>query len=93
MSRQKKLTVYNSHTCLGKTYQELVRSHERQLRENQELMAELNSFDPQFFEDLEDLKYNYREVLYLLDPCSYEALGPKEMRSLRTAAQKIITKI
>jgi len=40
-----------------------VRSHERLLRDNSEMLRELNAFDPQFFEELEDLKFEYRELV------------------------------
>ena len=32
------------------------------MRENSDMLRELNAFDPQFFEELEDLKFAYREV-------------------------------
>ncbi|KAJ1484060.1 hypothetical protein T484DRAFT_1894999 [Baffinella frigidus] len=40
--------------------------------ENDELKAELNSFDPAFWDDIEDLKYNHNEMVKLVD--RYEAL-------------------
>eukprot|EP00698_Gefionella_okellyi_P007814 TRINITY_DN1909_c0_g1_i1.p1 TRINITY_DN1909_c0_g1~~TRINITY_DN1909_c0_g1_i1.p1 ORF type:complete len:2137 (+),score=755.12 TRINITY_DN1909_c0_g1_i1:506-6412(+) len=57
-----RMSVGDVRSYRGKTYESLVRSHEQRLNENRELLAELNQFDPQFFEDLEDLKYNVREA-------------------------------
>ncbi|KAL9656194.1 hypothetical protein ABK040_007811 [Willaertia magna] len=35
------------------------------MKENEELKSELNAFDPEFFEEIEDLKYNYVEAVKL----------------------------
>uniref|UniRef100_A0A7S0I2Y2 C2 domain-containing protein n=1 Tax=Hanusia phi TaxID=3032 RepID=A0A7S0I2Y2_9CRYP len=40
--------------------------------ENQDLKGELNCFDPAFFDEIEDLKYNHNEMTKLVD--RYEAL-------------------
>jgi DNA repair exonuclease SbcCD ATPase subunit len=40
--------------------------------ENEDLRAELNSFDPAFFDEIEDLKYNHNEMVKLVD--RYETL-------------------
>ena len=37
-------------------------------RENEELKGELNCFDPAFFDEIEDLKYNHNEMV---DACAY----------------------
>ena len=36
-------------------------------RENEELKGELNCFDPAFFDEIEDLKYNHNEMV---DACA-----------------------
>jgi len=43
--------------------------------ENEDLRGELNSFDPSFFDEIEDLKYNHDEMVKLVD--RYENLLEK----------------
>ena len=38
--------------------------------ENEELKAELNCFDPAFFDEIEDLKYNHNEMVRPLPGCA-----------------------
>jgi len=40
------------------------------LRENEELKGELNCFDPAFFDEIEDLKYNHNEMVRPLPGCA-----------------------
>ena len=50
--------------------------------ENDELKAELNSFDPAFWDDIEDLKYNHNEMVPPRNPSPTKTRGPKKPKPL-----------
>jgi len=66
-TRTRSSTHTHTHTHAHTAQQDEVKDLQLKLsklhRENEELKGELNCFDPAFFDEIEDLKYNHNEMV------------------------------